>query len=130
VSDKEESRLRGYHLMLEGTAEKPASWTAAGVETLLRRAVEVAEMKLIAGPVVREQGGQICGVAVLAESHVTVHAWPSAGRVFADLFSCKEFALGHVVDLFVEGLALERETHYVMNRSLPDEALPVQAALV
>jgi S-adenosylmethionine decarboxylase len=35
-----------------------------------------------------EEGGGVSGVAVLAESHISVHTWPQYGYAALDLFMC------------------------------------------
>jgi len=35
-------------------------------------------------------GGGITGVAILAESHITIHTWPEIGFAALDLFMCGE----------------------------------------
>ena len=37
-----------------------------------------------------EPNGGISGVAVLAESHISVHSWPEAGYAAFDVFMCGE----------------------------------------
>jgi S-adenosylmethionine decarboxylase len=32
--------------------------------------------------------GGVAGVAVLAESHITIHSWPEAGYAALDVFMC------------------------------------------
>jgi len=44
------------------------------------------------------------GMVLIAESHISVHAYPAAGKLFVDIFSCKHFdkakALKHVLSYF------------------------------
>ena len=42
----------------------------------------------------------ISGVAVLAESHISVHTWPEVGFIAFDVFMCGEANPGKAVDVF------------------------------
>src|SRR5438105_15279820 len=39
------------------------------------------------------------GFVVIAQSHISVHAWPEYGEVDIDLCSCKEFSQGDAIAL-------------------------------
>ncbi|MBU4186270.1 MAG: S-adenosylmethionine decarboxylase, partial [Desulfobacteraceae bacterium] len=53
-------------------------------------------------PVPEDEG--ITGVAIIAESHISIHTYPRKRFVFVDLFSCKPFdvdgAKDHIVQFF------------------------------
>lgn len=46
----------------------------------------------------------ISGFVMIAESHISIHAFPDQDYAFMDIFSCKEFdaerAIGYLVDAF------------------------------
>ena len=78
------------------------------IERAMRRAVEVAGATLLHIHLHRfGDGGGVTGVAVLAESHITVHTWPERGFAAFDVFMCG----GCRPDLAAEALrsALEPE---------------------
>ena len=59
------------------------------IEETFRRAVEAAQATLLhihlhgfSG------GGGVSGVAVLAESHISIHTWPERGYAAVDIFMC------------------------------------------
>ena len=59
------------------------------IEETFRRAVEAAQATLLhihlhgfTG------GGGVSGVAVLAESHISIHTWPERGYAAVDIFMC------------------------------------------
>ena len=58
---------------------------------LLERLTHRLQLHMIGEPVVHRQPGGLVGMALLQESHVTVHTLPTQGIVFADLFSCTPF---------------------------------------
>ena len=77
----------GTHLLMElwGT-------TGAGDPALVERAISAAVLAcgatLLHLHVARLAGGGVTGVAVLAESHISLHAWPERGYVAVDVFLC------------------------------------------
>jgi S-adenosylmethionine decarboxylase len=58
------------------------------VETTLRRCVDVAGATLLHIHVHHFQPNGVSGVAVLAESHISIHTWPDAGYAALDVFMC------------------------------------------
>ena len=78
------------------------------IERAMRRAVDVSGATLLHLHLHRfGDGGGVTGVAVLAESHITVHTWPERGFAAFDVFLCG----GCRPDLAAEALrsALEPE---------------------
>ncbi len=47
-----------------------------------------------------EDGGGISGVAVLAESHISVHTWPEKGFAAFDVFMCGNAEPRKALDVF------------------------------
>ncbi|GCE49344.1 S-adenosylmethionine decarboxylase [Thermosporothrix hazakensis] len=75
------------------------------------------------------------GFVVIAQSHISLHAWPEYGEVDIDICSCKEFsqedAIAYAKEIFQTD---DVESHFVVRatRSLrPDEPDParLEAAL-
>lgn len=78
----------GSHLIVD-------LWEAEGldnkdrIEAALLDAVEAADATLLHIHLHKfEPGGGISGVAVLAESHISVHTWPEHGYAAFDIFMC------------------------------------------
>lgn len=78
----------GRHLIID-------LWEAEGlddkdrIERAMREAVEAARATLLHIHLhVFTPGGGISGVAVLAESHISVHTWPERGYAAFDIFMC------------------------------------------
>lgn len=81
-------RFAGTHLILD-------LWNAsnlddlAAVERTLRRAAEVAGATLLKIDLHSfAPTGGITGVAVLAESHISIHTWPERSYAAVDVFMC------------------------------------------
>ncbi len=81
-------RFAGTHLILD-------FWEAARLDdpdymrTVLERAIEAAGATLLHIHLHRfGDGGGVSGVAVLAESHISVHTWPERAFAAFDVFMC------------------------------------------
>jgi S-adenosylmethionine decarboxylase len=70
------------------------------------------------------------GFVVIAQSHISMHAWPEYGEVDIDICSCKEFSQEDAIAFAKEVFQTEDiETHFVVraNRSLrPENPDPVR----
>lgn len=86
--EKDGLRYAGTHLIID-------LWDAIGldemdrVEAALTRCVEVSGATLLNLHLhhFMENGG-ISGVAVLAESHISIHTWPERNYAALDIFMC------------------------------------------
>ena len=58
------------------------------IEATLRRCVEAARATLLHIHLHHFQPNGVSGVAVLAESHISIHTWPDAGYAALDVFMC------------------------------------------
>ena len=58
------------------------------VEATLRRCVDAAQATLLHIHLHHFQPNGVSGVAVLAESHISIHTWPDAGYAALDVFMC------------------------------------------
>jgi S-adenosylmethionine decarboxylase len=58
------------------------------IEATLRRCVEAARATLLHIHVHHFQPNGVSGVAVLAESHISIHTWPDANYAALDVFMC------------------------------------------
>lgn len=66
----------------------------------------------------------LSGFVVIAQSHISVHAWPEYGEVDIDICSCKEFSQEDAINFAREMFQSDDvEAHFVVrgNRSLRPE---------
>ena len=80
-------RCAGVHLIVDLHAAKGLDDIDL-IETTLRRCVDAAGATLLHIHVHHFQPNGVSGVAVLAESHISIHTWPDAGYAALDLFMC------------------------------------------
>ena len=74
------------------------------IEDVLRRAVVAARATLLHIHLHHfEPNGGVSGVAVLAESHISIHTWPENGFAALDVFMCGKADPDACVPVFREG---------------------------
>jgi S-adenosylmethionine decarboxylase len=86
--EKNGLKFAGTHLIIDlwGASRLDDSET---VEAMLKEATETCGATLLYMHVhVFSENGGISGVAVLAESHISIHTWPERGYAAVDLFMC------------------------------------------
>ena len=78
----------GTHVLLDLWGARHLD-DAPYIERTMRRAVDVSGATLLHIHLHRfGDGGGVTGVAVLAESHISVHTWPERGFAAFDVFMC------------------------------------------
>jgi len=80
-------RCAGVHLIIDLHGAKGLDDIDL-VEATLRRCVSAARATLLHIHVHHFKPNGISGVAVLAESHISIHTWPDAGYAALDVFMC------------------------------------------
>jgi S-adenosylmethionine decarboxylase len=125
------------HLIIDGfggSSEKLASEEL--VLALLDRLPGSIGMHKISGPHVQRYAGDkpedwgVSGFVLIAESHITIHTFPSRGILWADAFSCKAFDTDAVISEMTRAFGLSAVSARQLPRGLEyphaaDEAVPV-----
>jgi S-adenosylmethionine decarboxylase len=78
----------GQHVIIELWGCNDQINDADVVELAMREAVETANATLLNLNVHRFSPHGVTGVAVLSESHLSIHTWPEHGYIAADIFTC------------------------------------------
>jgi len=92
----------GVHLILDLFGATRLDDTKL-VEATLRRCVDAAVATLLhihLHPF--EPNGGISGVAVLAESHISIHSWPEAEYAALDIFMCGQARPERCIEILLE----------------------------
>ncbi len=80
-------RCAGIHLIVDLHGAKGLDDIDL-VEATLRRCVDAAKATLLHIHVHHFTPSGVSGVAVLAESHISIHTWPEVGYAALDVFMC------------------------------------------
>ncbi len=81
----------GKHLILElWECDKEALDNQEGIEIMLEKAANACNATLICVKTHKFSPQGVTGVAVLAESHISIHTWPELGYGAMDIFTCGE----------------------------------------
>ena len=78
----------GRHVIIELWGCSEVINDAGYVEQAMKNAVQAANATLLDLFVHEFSPQGVTGVAVLAESHLSIHTWPEYGYVAADVFTC------------------------------------------
>ena len=78
----------GRHVIIELWGCGEIINDASLVESAMRSAVDAANATLLDLFVHEFSPQGVTGVAVLSESHLSIHTWPEYGYVAADVFTC------------------------------------------
>jgi len=100
-------RCAGVHLIVDLHGAKRLD-DIEHIETTLRRCVEAARATLLHIHLHHFQPSGVSGVAVLAESHISIHTWPEAGYAALDVFMCGSAEPDKCVPVLREAFAAER----------------------
>jgi S-adenosylmethionine decarboxylase len=78
------------------------------IEGALRRCVDAAGATLLHIHLHHFQPNGVSGVAVLAESHISIHTWPEAGYAALDVFMCGKADPDRCVPVLREAFGAKR----------------------
>lgn len=101
-------RCAGVHLIVD-LCEATRLDDIAHIEAALRRCVDAAGATLLHIHLHHfEPNGGVSGVAVLAESHISIHTWPERGYAAIDVFMCGKAKPENCVPVLQEAFAPQR----------------------
>jgi len=93
-------KFAGVHLIIDCIGAKNLS-SLEKVELCLRDAIEASGATLLHIHLHHfTPNGGISGVAVLAESHISIHTWPENGYAALDVFMCGDADPHKTIDIF------------------------------
>jgi S-adenosylmethionine decarboxylase len=103
--ERDGERFAGTHLIidLEGASRLD---DLEHMEKAMRRAVEVSKATLLHIHLHHfTPNGGVSGVAVLSESHISVHTWPEADYAAFDVFMCGEAEPHNAIEVLREAFS-------------------------
>ena len=101
-------RCAGTHLIIDLYGAKRLD-DLAHIEAALRRCVDEARATLLHIHLHHfTPNGGVSGVAVLAESHISIHTWPEADYAALDVFMCGHARPEATIEVLREAFAPDR----------------------
>ena len=100
-------RCAGVHLIID-LHEAQGLNDIDLIERTLRRCVDAARATLLHIHLHHFQPNGVSGVAVLAESHISIHTWPDAGYAALDVFMCGQAAPDACIPVLREAFDAKR----------------------
>src|SRR5271156_5114959 len=100
-------RCAGVHLIVDLHGAKRLN-DIEHIEATLRRCVEAAKATLLHIHLHHFQPSGVSGVAVLAESHISIHTWPEMGYAALDVFMCGSADPDKCIPVLREAFSAER----------------------
>ena len=112
----------GRHILIESFGDH-ARLDAPALKRLLRRAARAGGANVLSCHMhgFGDQGG-VTGVALLAESHITVHTWPERSYAAFDIFVCGECNADRAADVIARSVPDARLSIRALERPTPDTA--------
>ena len=121
----------GLHLMVDGYGCDPSRLNDEGfIRRFLSEFPEDIGMTKLMSPYVvgyKATGREACGLSgfvLIAESHVSIHTFPSDGYVSIDVFSCKPFDTRAAETEIVRRFGITRLEHNILDRGIEYPANP------
>lgn len=115
----------GLHVLLdlEGCPENLLS-DATRIRASLRKAAKLAGATIVGEAFHAFNPPGVSGVLLIAESHLSVHTWPSLGKATLDIYTCGEtFDAVAASDLLTEFFEAERQLRTEIPRGISQNAL-------
>jgi S-adenosylmethionine decarboxylase len=100
-------RYAGVHLIVDLHGAERLN-DIEHIEATLRRCVEAARATLLHIHLHHFQPSGVSGVAVLAESHISIHTWPEIGYAALDVFMCGSADPNACIPVLREAFAAKR----------------------
>jgi S-adenosylmethionine decarboxylase len=100
-------RCAGVHLIVDLHGAKRLN-DIDHIEATLRRCIEASRATLLHIHLHHFQPSGVSGVAVLAESHISIHTWPEAGYAALDIFMCGSAEPDNCIQVLREAFSAKR----------------------
>lgn len=112
---------RGRHLLADLSGIDAGKLTSCdAIDQLLRAAAMAAGAHVLHSHFHGFGPGQgVTGVALLAESHISIHTWPEHGYAAADIFMCGDAQPELALDIIRKALAPQSCELHTIRRTPP-----------
>ena len=94
----------------------------AFIRTIINSAARISGATLLNLITHKFEPQGITGLALLAESHISIHTWPEHGYAAVDVFTCGEHTSPEIAcEVIYNELLAQRYSFKVLNREVPAE---------
>ena len=94
----------------------------AFIRNIINLGVKAAEAKLINLITHKFSPQGVTGLALLAESHISIHTWPEIGYGAVDIFTCGEYTKPEkACDVFVKEFSAQKFSLRQLQRETPNQ---------
>ena len=121
----------GYHYVVEAAGcDRELLAAPDRIREIFTRACSVGEMQLKSTYFFRFSPKGVSGVAILAESHISVHTWPDHGYAALDVYVCGERSEPErAIDHILEELRSSHAHISELKRGIEDDHVYTHAIL-
>lgn len=118
----------GNHLIIEGfDCDKEKINDKEHIKKVLNEFPKKIGMRLLSEPVVvrhdaekKEESG-ITGFVIIAESHISIHSYPSKSYITIDVFSCKEFDIEKAASYMKDAFDIKKMEKELLKRGFKED---------
>ncbi|MCM8819007.1 MAG: adenosylmethionine decarboxylase [Candidatus Omnitrophica bacterium] len=94
------------------------------VKNILLEAVRAAKVTLIDIKIHKFSPCGVSGIALISESHISIHTWPEANYASVDIYTCGRNTLPQIaVDLLIKKLKSKKPTIIKLERGIYAEKI-------
>ena len=114
--------MLGTHWIGRGLHCNTCNWSLSLVESTLNTLAAELSLTAVASPQTYNHGDRsFAGVLLIAESHISLHAFPDQRSVHVDVFSCADFDPTHARTIATRMLSVGVWDETVVGRGTPHD---------
>ena len=132
LSDEQELIHQSKHLLLElYRCDREKLNDESFLRCILNRAAKLANATVLNLISNKFEPHGVTAIALLAESHISIHTWPESNYSAVDIFTCGQYMMPEVASQYlIEALKAEEHSLRVIERNPPEAVLKQMRTVV